>query len=177
MEYKIDIYKTDEGNTLRYALGKNGKKPLVVIGLNPSTADEHNTDKTIEKVMGIADGAILDGFIMLNLYPQRTPKLPYYLDLQLNTKYHEKNLEIIKEVLFGMNDIQVLVAYGDNIVKLNRPYLKQCMKEIVSVISKFNPRWLKTGDLTQLGHPRNPLFVKYIEGLTEFDMETYLSKI
>ena len=174
MEYKIDIYKNDEGNTLRYALGKNGSNPLVVIGLNPSTADNHKSDKTIDKVMGIADGAKLDGFIMLNLYPQRTTD-PNKLDLEFNSEYHEKNLEMIGEVLNGMNDIHVLVAYGNNIGM--RPYLKKCMKDIVSIISKSNPKWVKTGDVTKPGHPRHPLYVAYAKGLSEFDMETYLTSL
>ena len=174
MEYKIDIYKNDEANTLRYALGKSGKKPLVVIGLNPSTAYEHMPDSTINKVMGIAEGAKLDGFIMLNLYPQRS-KDPNMLDKDINTEYHKKNLEMIEEVLSGMNDIQVLVAYGNKI--LMRHYLKQCMKEIVSTLSKYNPKWFKTGELTKLGHPRHPLYVVYAKGLTEFDMQTYLTKL
>ena len=174
MEYKIDIYKKNEENTVRYALGKKGNNPLVVIGLNPSTADDQKSDKTINKVMGMTDGAKLDGFIMLNLYPQRTTD-PNKLDLQLNKEYHEKNLKMIEEVLQGKNDIHVLVAYGNNIGM--RPYLKQCMREIVSVISKNNPRWLKTGDITMSGHPRHPLYVAYAKGLTEFDMKSYLSKI
>ncbi len=174
MEYKIDIYKNNEGNTLRYALGMNGKKPLVVIGLNPSTANEHRPDSTINKVMGIAEGAKLDGFIMLNLYPQRSTD-PNKLDLKFNTECHKDNLNTIQEVLYGMDDIQVLVGYGNKIMM--RPYLKQCMKEIVSVISKHNPKWLKTGDLTKPGHPRHPLYVAYAKGLTEFDMLSYLAKL
>ena len=174
MDYKIDIYRKDEANTLRFAFGKNGKKPLVVIGLNPSTANELAPDRIINKVMGIAEGAKLDGFIMLNLYPQRSTD-PNKMDIQINTEYHKKNLEMIEEVLRGMDDIQVLVGYGDNIGK--RPYLKQCMREIVPIISKFNPRWLKTGDITKLGHPRHPLYVGYDKGLTDFDMQSYLSKL
>lgn len=174
MEYKIDIYRNDEEKKLRYALGKKGNNPLVVLGLNPSTANDLIPDRTINKVRGIVEGAKLDGFIMLNLYPQSSTD-PNKLDLEFNTECHKDNLNIIQEVLYGMNDIQVLVGYGNKIMM--RPYLKQCMKEIVSVVSKHNPKWLKTGDLTKPGHPRHPLYVAYAKGLTEFDMQSYLSRL
>lgn len=174
MEYKIDIYRNDEGNKNRYALGKKGNNPLVVIGLNPSTANDLIPDRTINKVRGIAEGAKLDGFIMLNLYPQRATD-PNELDIKFNAECHKENLNTIQEVLSGMNDIQVLVGYGNKIMM--RPYLKQCMKEIVYIIYRHNPKWLKTGDLTKPGHPRHPLYVAYAKGLTEFDMQSYLSRL
>lgn len=174
MNYTVDIYSNSEDNKLRFALGIDGKNPLVVIGLNPSTADDKKPDKTIIKVNGIADGAKLDGFIMLNLYPQRST-VPDGMDLELNEEYHKQNLEKIEKVLRGRNNIQVLVAYGNNI--FIRPYLKQCMKDIFAVISNFNPKWMKTGELTKAGHPRHPLYVSYTKGLSVFDMDSYIKNI
>jgi hypothetical protein len=32
-----DIYSSDHGDQWRYTLGKSGRRPLLTIGLNPST--------------------------------------------------------------------------------------------------------------------------------------------
>ena len=49
MEYKITQMVGDE--SCRYVLANGGHKPLVVIGVNPSTANESKSDQTMRKVM------------------------------------------------------------------------------------------------------------------------------
>ena len=51
----------------RFVLEHPGKKMLLVVGLNPSIADETHPDPTMHKVMGFAEGGGYDGFAMLNL--------------------------------------------------------------------------------------------------------------
>ncbi|MDR2810869.1 MAG: DUF1643 domain-containing protein [Tannerellaceae bacterium] len=173
MEYKIDIYKNSDDNRLRYALGIKGNNPLVVLALNPSTADEKKPDRTIRKVMGIADGAKKDGFIVINLYPLRATS-PNDLPIEFNNEYHQTNLETIDAILKDYEEIDVLVAFGSNIGM--RSYLKDCLKDIVEIIGKHKTNWRKTGPLTKYGHPRHPLYVRYAEGLTPFNMEEYTTK-
>ena len=60
--------------TERYALIQEGKRDIFIIGLNPSTADETKPDPTMRRTMQIAEFNGYDGFIMLNLYPQRSTK-------------------------------------------------------------------------------------------------------
>ena len=55
----------------RFVLEQPGKKMLLVVGLNPSTADETHPDPTTHKVMGFAEGGGYDGFAMLNLSSER----------------------------------------------------------------------------------------------------------
>lgn len=172
--YKIDLYKQNANNNLRFVLGIDGDNPLFVIGLNPSTADDKTPDRTINKIIGIANGAKLDGFVMLNLYPQRATN-PNDLDKMLNEYYHKQNLEAIKEVSSNRKNITVLVAYG-NLIQ-SRPYLKQCLKDIYLILKETNPKWVKTGELTKAGHPRHPLYVSYAKGLSPFDIESYINKI
>jgi hypothetical protein len=174
MEYKIDIYRNSDDNLLRYALGMKGSNPLLVIGLNPSTADEKSPDKTIRRVMGMAEGARKDGFIMINLYPLRAT-LPNDLPAERNSEYHQANLEHIEAILNGYEEIDVLIACGRNIGM--RPYLKDCLKDIAGIVNKRKAAWYKTGPFTQGGHPRHPLYVSYAQGLTPFDMEAYLKKL
>ena len=49
--YFIDICEPDpRQDSHRFLLGVKGKRPLVVIGLNPSTTDKEQSDRTITRV-------------------------------------------------------------------------------------------------------------------------------
>lgn len=175
MEYKIDIYRNSEDNTERYVLGTKGENPLVVIGLNPSTADDNKPDPTIKKVMGIAEGAKKGSFIMLNLYPQRATS-PTDLDIEFDIKKHESNIQNIKSLFeeLGLTNFDVLLGFGNNIS--TRGYLFNCLEDIIGLLEIYAPRWNKTGDITKYGHPRHPLYVSYCHGITQFDIKRYLTK-
>ena len=51
MDYQIKQMIGDE-KTHRYVLASRCTNPLVVIGVNPSTANEKYPDPTVRKVMG-----------------------------------------------------------------------------------------------------------------------------
>ena len=55
----------------RFVLEQPGERMLLVVGLNPSTADETHPDPTVRKVVGFAEGGRYDGFAMLNLASER----------------------------------------------------------------------------------------------------------
>lgn len=84
---KIDIYKGDADN--RFLLGQEGSNMLLVVGLNPSIADDNVADRTMVRVEKIAKFNNFDGFLMVNLYPQRTP-IPDELDTEKNNQIFEK---------------------------------------------------------------------------------------
>jgi hypothetical protein len=172
MDYNIDIYKNSEDNSLRYALGKKGNNPLVVLGLNPSTADDKEPDPTMKRVMGFADGVKKDGFIMFNLYPVRATS-PDDLSKEINPEYHNKNLEVIDEVLSDYPEIDVLVAFGNGIT--NRSYLKTCFKDIVATIGKRKVNWYALA-LTTKGHPKHPSRAAY-DDFISLDVDEYLKKL
>lgn len=65
------IYETNSDNSARYILGERGENPLVCIGVNPSTAEPDKLDPTLRSVKAWAKRLGFDGWIMLNLYPQR----------------------------------------------------------------------------------------------------------
>lgn len=61
--------------TYRYDLLRQWEpciEPLIVIGLNPSTADETEDDQTIRKCIGFAQRWGYGGIIMLNLFAYRS---------------------------------------------------------------------------------------------------------
>jgi hypothetical protein len=173
MSYIIDIYKKSEDNSLRYVLGAKGKNPLVVLGLNPSTADDKKSDLTVTKIMGFAKKAENDGFIIINLYPLRATD-SRNLPKEMNSEHHRTNLEIIDATLNDYPEIDVLVAFGGG--GICRQYLKDCLKDIVATIGKRKVNWYKIGSLTQSGHPRHPSRAKY-EALTPFDPDGYMKKL
>src|SRR3954464_81117 len=60
----------------RYALWRtwgDGKRRLVVVGLNPSTADAVDDDPTIRRCRGFARREGMDGLLMTNLFALRSP--------------------------------------------------------------------------------------------------------
>ena len=92
MNYTINIYETDSENTARFILGNKLEKPLFVVGLNPSTANEKVPDPTIRKVMGFAERKGFDSFVMLNLYPQRATN-PNDLHQDIDNNLLSENLK------------------------------------------------------------------------------------
>ena len=66
-----EIYHSEHDDQWRYTLGTIGKRPLITIGLNPSTATQEKLDNTVTKVEKVAQQCGFDSFIMLNLYPVR----------------------------------------------------------------------------------------------------------
>jgi len=172
--YKIDIYEINCDNSIRFVLGTKGLKPLIVLGLNPSTADDSKPDMTISKIIGFASRNHFDSFIMLNLYPQRTP-IPDNLDLIINDSVHKDNLKAIHKILIGLDEINILAAWGEPIKK--RVYLKQCLSDIFDSINGCNIYWWQIGDLTVSGHPRHPSRAAYDLGLKQLDINYYISSL
>ncbi len=71
----ISQAKFSECRTFRYGLYRTWemeKKPLIVIGLNPSTADETKDDPTIRRCMRYAKDWGLGGLVMLNIFAYRS---------------------------------------------------------------------------------------------------------
>lgn len=168
---KYDVTMTGDADRLRFSLTKKGKKKLIVIGVNPSTATAETSDPTITKVMGFAERNGFDGFIMLNLYPQRCTD-PNKLHSELKEDLHRQNLEEIKKAVYDIEKPVILLAFGDMIAK--RPYLKKCLKDILYELSPFHPQWKKVGTLTKMGNPRHLSRIAYTD-LTECNIEQYLS--
>lgn len=174
MGYQPTIYKNNSDNSCRFALGTEGIKPLIVIGINPSTANDKDSDRTINRVVGFAEGNGFDSFVMLNLYPQRTP-FPNELHEKKDIGISNMNLKIISEILEKYDNPTILAAWSEKIEV--RAYLNICLKEIFEVIRKHNVNWIKLGEFTKTGHPRHPLYASYNLALTNFDIESYIAKL
>lgn len=144
-------------NKVRFALIQEGNRTLFIIGLNPSTANASIPDPTMQSVLRIAEYNGFDGFIMLNLYPLRATQ-PNKLPPQRDDNLHERNLQQIKDLLQGRQNVEVWLAFGANADK--RDYLIQCFEDIVKVFEPYNPKWYQIGELTAKGFPKHPLYQK-----------------
>ena len=174
MSYTINIYRKNAANTERYLLGKKGTKPLIAVGLNPSTADDQKPDMTIRKVLGFADRYGYDGFIMINLYAHRTP-YPDCLPQVIDPNCHQNNLREISTLLRSLPQPNLLAAWSESITV--RPYLKECLTSLLSQLAILNPTWWKIGEYTKTGHPRHPSRAAYNLVLNPFDVEAYLEEL
>ncbi|MDA3892063.1 MAG: DUF1643 domain-containing protein [Salinivirgaceae bacterium] len=169
--YKIDIYKNNEGNTARFALGINGKNPLLAVGLNPSTADDSKPDMTITKIMGFANRNGFDGFVMLNLYPQRAT-FQKDVDIKLNEEYQEFNWKTIEDYLASYTNANVLAAWGEPIN--TRIYLRDSLVHIDKLMHKYKAEWLQIRNMTKSGHPRHPSRAAYDLAFKKMEMTNYI---
>lgn len=172
--YHPDIYHINHDNSCRYTLGISGKQPLVAVGLNPSTADDLKPDQTISRVMGFARRNGFDGFIMLNLYPLRTPypqKLPNSLD---RNALHE-NINQWKQICDHFQPKQILAAWG-SIIEI-RPYFKACLYTFAEYADENEVEWMRIGEFTKSGHPRHPSRAAYKQGLQTFALPPYLKSL
>ena len=169
---RYDLYDTDRAETVRYTLGRRELRPLLVIGLNPSTANQHTRDQTLTRVEGFAHRRA-KSLIMCNLYPLRATDpddLPRIADPDLGNKNVKRIATLCKEY-----DVrEIWAAWGDPISK--RSYLLSSLRQIHKILSSHSPLWLKCGSLTQKGHPRHPSRLPYKHRFTPFNISHYLTK-
>ncbi len=166
------IYVPDFYSEYRYILGTVGKRPLVTIGINPSTAEPDNLDNTLKSVSRIASGNGFDSFIMFNVYAQRATN-PDHMDVSFNEALHRENMLAFHWVLeHGGEAPAVWAAWGTIVEK--RDYLKRCLCDMVSIGNKFGAKWFMAGKPSVKGHPHHPLYLKKDLKIESFDMEAYL---
>ena len=175
IEYNVEdwLYVPNHYSEYRYILGTTGKNPLICIGINPSTAAPNDLDNTLKSVERIALGNGYDSFIMFNVYAQRATK-PDDMDKELNEALHRENMTAFEYILslYDGYSPSVWAAWG-TIVEM-RPYLKDCLREMVDISMKYKSKWYSSGAISKKGHPHHPLYLRKDSGLDEFDMEGYL---
>lgn len=104
---KKDCAKYDESNWIyipnfyseyRYILGTVGEKPLITIGINPSTAEPEKLDNTLRSVNRVALNNGFDSFIMFNVYAQRATRTDD-MDKVFNQQLHVENMKAFRWLL------------------------------------------------------------------------------
>lgn len=171
------LYVPDYYADYRYILGTRGKNPLICIGINPSTAAPDDLDNTLKSVSRIAAANNYDSWIMFNVYAQRATN-PDDMDRELNLKLHNENMRafeyILKNVGEGISPA-VWAAWGTIIEK--RPYLRDCVLDMVELGKKYGVNWFCVGKRSKKGHPHHPLYLRKDAKTEEFDIDEYLEVI
>ncbi len=171
------LYVPDFYTEYRYILGVKGADPLICIGINPSTAAPDNLDNTLKSVERIANGNGYDGWMMFNVYAQRATN-PDDMDTDLNVMLHRENMAAFEYILSSVGEGHspaVWAAWGTIIEK--RPYLKDCVREMVSIGQSYGAYWVSAGKRSVKGHPHHPLYLRKDEKTEPFDVASYLDSL
>lgn len=169
------LYVPDFYADYRYILGTRGEDPLICIGVNPSTAAPDELDNTLKSVARIAEGNGYDSWIMFNVYAQRATR-PDDMDAVINERLHKENMRAFEYILRTVSSAghapAIWAAWGTIIEK--RPYLPDCVRDMVTLGKKYGGHWLCAGKCSAKGHPHHPLYLRRDEKTAEFDIERYL---
>lgn len=170
------LYVPDHYSEYRYILGTRGRRPLICIGVNPSTAIPDRLDNTLKSCERIALGNGFDSFIMFNVYAQRAT-LPEDMDREMNPLLHAENMKAFRYVLARSGEFPaVWAAWGAVIAK--RPYLPGCVLDMAAAGQEYSARWFTAGPRSKDGHPHHPLYLKKDSRLEPFeDLEDYLHSL
>lgn len=172
-EYDVSkwLYAPNFYSEYRYILGTRGKRPLICIGINPSTARPGDLDNTLKSVERIALANGFDSFIMFNVYAQRATN-PDTMEKTCNLQLHRENLEAFRYVLSISEKPAVWAAWGTIIEK--RDYLPLCLRDMIEVGKEYGASWYCAGATSKKGHPHHPLYLRKDEPIRPFDVDAYL---
>lgn len=162
------ILEESANGDARYVLGEVGSNPLVVFGLNPSTARPNDLNPTLKRVVRFAADNGFDGWTMLNIYPQWSTD-PHELHDQHDPGFKAENERHIAAAIQGRAPL--LAAWGTGVTL--RPYLRVLLSDIFEITTAESAQWVHVGELTQGRHPRHPLYVRADAPFNAFDVESY----
>jgi len=148
-----------EDRVFRYKLWRrwSDQPALVVIGLNPSTADESKDDPTIRKCIGFAKRDGYGGLVMLNLFAFRAtdPK-----EMILNGwQVGPRNTDVIEATIADPMSGRIVAAWGGDCPKATSRRVVEWLTCAVRLWC-----WGTTKD----GLPRHPLYLSNKTKLEEY---------
>lgn len=167
-----NIYSNAQNDAWRYTLGKSGNRKLLVVGLNPSTANKEKSDPTVARVQKVTQNNGFDGFVMLNLYPVRATAFRT-LSSNVDHRAFSENLRQIESVVATERNPVIWAAWGANI--LHYDFFRCAFLKLYSTIQMYDASWLHFGELTQSGHPRHPSRLSYSWRFSPFDIAHYVN--
>ena len=169
------LYVPNFYSEYRYILGTRGEKPLICVGINPSTAAPDALDNTLKSVERVARFNGYDSFLMFNVYAQRATN-PDDMELSYNQELHRENLKAFDYLLSlsGEDRPAVWAAWGAIIEK--RDYLPACVRDLIELGTARGARWFSAGKRSKKGHPHHPLYLRKDSPLEPFDVGQYLTE-
>ena len=156
----------------RYVLGTLGERPLICVGLNPSTAAPDALDNTLKSVERVARFNGFDSFLMMNLYAQRATR-PGDMDREASDFLHRENLAAFSHLLGRAST--VWAAWGA--VMEMRGFLRGCIRDFAAIGREKGASWVTAGRRSKAGHPHHPLYLRKDSVFEPFDIEAYLETL
>ena len=166
------LYVPNRYSEYRYILGTRGKRPLICVGINPSTAAPDRLDPTLQSVERVALSNGYDSFLMFNVYAQRATR-PDDMEPRCNQILHRENRAAFRYLLSLSPEPAVWAAWGNLIEK--RGYLLDCVRDFLADGEAVGARWYTAGPPLKSGHPHHPLYLKRDTRLLPFDAAAYLA--
>lgn len=137
---------------------------VMVIGLNPSTANESDNDATIKSAIGIAKFNGYGGLIMVNLFSYISTEPRNLNFLRLDSPVMRENLECINAMEAEWNP-DILFAWGN---------FAQAKTEVgENMVNNYGHKALCYAQLKD-GSPRHLLYCKHKHKLIKFFPSKYL---
>ena len=158
----------------RYILGTRGQRPLICVGVNPSTAAPGDLDNTLKSVERVAHFNGYDSFIMFNVYAQRATR-PADMERARNELLHRENMAAFDYALSLSDAPAVWAAWGTVIEQ--RDYLPDCVRDMIALGDQHGARWFTAGARSKKGHPHHPLYLKKDSILEDFDAAAYVATL
>ena len=170
------LYVPNVYSEYRYILGTRGEKPLICVGINPSTAAPDHLDNTLRSVQRVALHNGYDSFIMFNVYAQRATD-PDDMERTYNQALHRENMKAFAYALSldRTGAPAVWAAWGAVIEK--RDYLPACVRDMIDIGRAYHANWYSAGKRTKKGHPHHPLYLRKDSLLEEFPITEYLEQL
>ena len=167
------LYVPNTYSEYRYILGTRGKRPLICVGINPSTAAPDALDPTLQSAQRIALANGYDSFLMFNVYAQRATR-PDDMEPALNPALHAENRKAFRYLLSLSDQPAVWAAWGNIIDR--RAYLLDCVRDFAAMARDVGAVWYSAGPPLKSGHPHHPLYLKKGTKLLDFDISAYLKR-
>jgi Uncharacterized protein conserved in bacteria len=165
------LYVPNVYSEYRYVLGTRGRRPLICVGINPSTAAPDALDPTLQSVERVALSNGYDSFLMFNVYAQRATR-PDDMEQAMNPALHAENKKAFAYLLSLAPQPAVWAAWGNIIEK--RAYLLNCVRDFASLGEDAGAVWYTAGPPLKSGHPHHPLYLRRDTPLLPFDLWAYL---
>ncbi|MRG60125.1 DUF1643 domain-containing protein [Agromyces sp. CFH 90414] len=138
----------------RFILGQINRsapnsRPLVLLGMNPSHANENTSDTTVNRAAEASVTLGHSGWVMLNLYPERATK-PKNLR-SFDQKISDQNCLAIGAFLKANGISEIFGAWG------NPPNstIRQARSAVLGTVMSLGIRIFYFGDLTTKREPRH----------------------
>ena len=149
---------------LSFKTGIPGKKKIIWIMLNPSTADAFKMDPTVTRCFNRSKQKQANEMIILNLFAMRSP---YPKDLyKIDDPIGLLNDEIIASSLQG-KDTTLICAWGSHILARERS--QQLLMRNKHVSKYCSTHFVYCLGHTKEGAPVHPLHISYDQDLILFD--------